>query len=109
MLYIDNECTNPYWNLALEEYLLKNSAREYFILWQNTPNIIIGRNQNTTSEINEEYVKAHTIPVVRRLTGGGTVFHDLGNLNYTFVVNDSGSSGFDFKRSTTYSVHYSDI
>lgn len=101
MLYIDNECTNPYWNLALEEYLLKNSAREYFILWQNTPSIIIGRNQNTTSEINAEYVKAHTIPVVRRLTGGGAVFHDLGNLNYTFIVNDSDNSGFDFKRHTT--------
>jgi lipoate-protein ligase A len=97
MLYIDNERTNPYWNLALEEYLLKNFTQEFFILWRNVPSIIIGRNQNTMSEINVEYVREHSIPVVRRLTGGGAVFHDLGNLNYTFVVNDSEGSGFDFK------------
>jgi lipoate-protein ligase A len=97
MFYIDNERTDPYWNLALEEYLLKNSAQEFFILWQNAPSIIIGRNQNTMSEINALYVREHSIPVVRRLTGGGAVFHDLGNLNYTFIVNDSEGSGFDFK------------
>jgi len=101
MLYIDNERTNPYWNLALEEYLLKNSTQEFFILWRNAPSIIIGRNQNTTLEINIEYVREHSIPVVRRLTGGGAVFHDLGNLNYTLIVNDSGGSGFDFKIHTT--------
>lgn len=100
MLYIDNERTDPYWNLALEEYLLKSSAQEYFILWQNAPSIIIGRNQNTSSEINAEYVSAHSIPVVRRLTGGGAVFHDLGNLNYTFIVNDNGSTGIDFEKYT---------
>lgn len=100
MLYIDNERTNPYWNLALEEYLLKNSAQEYFMLWRNAPSIIIGRNQNTLSEINAEYVKAHSIPVVRRLTGGGAVFHDLGNLNYTFIINDNGGTGIDFKKYT---------
>jgi lipoate-protein ligase A len=97
MLYIDNERTNPYWNLALEEYLLKNSTQEFFILWRNAPSIIIGRNQNTMSEISDEYVREHSISVVRRLTGGGAVFHDLGNLNYTFIVNDSEGSGFDFK------------
>lgn len=70
------------------------------MLWQNAPSIIIGRNQNALAEINVEYVKAHSIPVVRRLTGGGAVFHDLGNLNYTFIVNDSEGSGFDFKRHT---------
>ena len=101
MLYIDNKCTNSYWNLALEEFLLRNSAQEYFILWRNAPSIIIGRNQNTLSEINAEYVKAHVIPVVRRLTGGGAVFHDLGNLNYTFIVNDSANTEFDFKKYTS--------
>lgn len=70
------------------------------MLWRNAPSIIIGRNQNTLSEINAEYVKAHSIPVVRRLTGGGTVFHDLGNLNYTFIVNDNGGTGIDFKKHT---------
>lgn len=100
MYYLDNSGTDPYWNLALEEFLLKNSKAEYFMLWQNRPSIIIGRNQNALSEINEDYVKKHSIPVVRRLTGGGAVFHDLGNLNYTFLVNDSGGVGFDFKKHT---------
>lgn len=100
MFYIDNESTDPYWNLALEEQLLQNSDQEYFILWRNAPSIIIGRNQNTLSEINTEYVREHSIPVVRRLTGGGAVFHDLGNLNYTFIVNDSAGSGIDFKKHT---------
>lgn len=100
MFYIENERTNPYWNLALEEYLLKNSTQEFFILWQNSPSIIVGRNQNTVAEINAEYVKEHSIPVVRRLTGGGAVFHDLGNLNYTFIVNDSANARLDFKKYT---------
>ena len=98
MLYVINDRTNPYFNLALEEHLLKNSDREYFMLWQNAPSVIVGRNQNTLSEINTEYIKEHSIPVVRRLTGGGAVFHDLGNLNFSFIVNDSESGEFDFKK-----------
>lgn len=98
MLYVNNNCTNPYFNLALEEHLLKNSEQEFFMLWQNTSSIIVGRNQNTISEINVDYVRDHSIPVVRRLTGGGAVYHDLGNLNYTFIVNDSKSDEFDFKK-----------
>lgn len=67
------------------------------MLWQNSPAIIIGRNQNAWEEINSEYVKQHDIAVVRRLTGGGAVYHDLGNVNFTFVVKDGGQ-GFDFAR-----------
>jgi lipoate-protein ligase A len=100
MLYINHENQNPYYNLALEEYLLKDFHRECFALWQNTPSVIVGRNQNTVAEINTDYIKEHNIPVVRRLTGGGAVFHDLGNLNYTFIVNDSDGGGFDFKKHT---------
>ncbi|MGB9678817.1 MAG: lipoate--protein ligase [Thermoanaerobacteraceae bacterium] len=100
MIYIYNKNTNPYFNLAAEEYVLKEFKDECFMLWRNEPSIIIGKNQNTLSEINLEYVKEYKIPVVRRLSGGGAVFHDLGNLNFTFIVNDDMSSFSDFKKFT---------
>ena len=99
MLLIYNEKTNPYFNLAMEEYLLKNFEEDLFILWRNEPSVIVGKNQNTLSEINLEYIKENNIPVVRRQSGGGAVFHDLGNINFTFIANDN--KGFsDFKRFT---------
>lgn len=97
MRYIDNNCTNPYFNLALEEYLLREKNGEYFVLWRNEPCIVVGKNQNTLSEINEEYIKKHNIKVVRRQSGGGAVFHDLGNLNFTFIVEDDGKKFNDFE------------
>ncbi|MGH4122608.1 MAG: lipoate--protein ligase [Clostridium sp.] len=97
MIYLDNDCTNPYFNLALEEYLLRQKNDEYFVLWRNEPCIVVGKNQNTLSEINEEYVKKHSIKVVRRQSGGGAVFHDLGNLNFTFIVQDDGKKFNDFE------------
>lgn len=100
MLYIYNKNTNPYFNLAAEEYILKEFQEECFMLWRNEPSIIIGKNQNTLAEINLDYVRQHKIPVVRRLSGGGAVFHDLGNLNFTFIVNEDVSSFSDFKRFT---------
>ncbi len=90
MLYIYLDSTDPYFNLAAEEYLLTAFSQDIFMLWRNAPSIIVGRNQNTMSEINYDYVTAHRIPVVRRLTGGGAVFHDLGNVNYTFLVSGRG-------------------
>ena len=98
MLLIYNDKTNPYFNLAMEEYLLKNFNEDMFILWRNEPSIIIGKNQNTISEINLDYVKEHNIPVVRRQSGGGAVFHDLGNINFTFIASNNNFS--DFKRFT---------
>ncbi|EMT39196.1 lipoyltransferase and lipoate-protein ligase [Thermoanaerobacter thermohydrosulfuricus WC1] len=100
MLYIYNKNTNPYFNLAAEEYVLKEFREECFMLWRNEPSIIVGKNQNTLAEINLDYVRQHKIPVVRRLSGGGAVFHDLGNLNFTFIVNEDVSSFSDFKRFT---------
>ena len=100
MLYIYNKNTNPYFNLAAEEYILKKFQEECFMLWRNEPSIIIGKNQNTLAEINLDYVRQHKIPVVRRLSGGGAVFHDLGNLNFTFIVNEDVSSFSDFQRFT---------
>ena len=96
MRYIYNDSIEPYFNLALEEYFLKQTDEEYFILWRNEPCIVVGKNQNTLSEIHLEFVKERNIKVVRRLTGGGAVFHDLGNINFTFIVNDESSFN-DFK------------
>ena len=93
MLYISDTSTDPFFNLAEEEYLLTQKTDSVFRLWRNAPSIIVGRYQNTIAEINTEYTQEHNIPVVRRLSGGGAVFHDLGNLNFTFIQNRSGSEG----------------
>ena len=85
VLCITDKGTDPYWNLAAEEYLLKNFPNPVFRLWRNSDSVIIGQNQNALAEINREWVVSHGIPVVRRLTGGGAVFHDLGNVNFTFI------------------------
>ena len=91
MRYIISENTDAYFNLASEEYLLKHTDEDVFYLWRNDNAIIVGTNQNTLSEINVEYVKEKEIKVVRRLTGGGAVYHDLGNINYTFIENSKKS------------------
>lgn len=85
MYLLENNCTDPAWNLALDEYLLTRFPGEVLTLWRNGPSVIIGKNQNALEEIDLDFVRAHHIPVVRRLTGGGAVFHDLGNINYTLV------------------------
>ncbi len=93
MRCIINSCTDPYFNLAAEEHLLKNFTDDIFMLWRNDNSIIIGKYQNTAAEINIDFVKEHHIKVVRRQTGGGAVFHDLGNINYTFIA-PKGSGDF---------------
>ncbi len=95
MLIYRNDNTDPYLNLALEEHLLTTSRQDCFMLWRNRPAIIVGRNQNTAEEINAAFVRDRGVAVVRRLSGGGAVYHDLGNLNYTFIAHDSRRS-FDF-------------
>ena len=90
MLYIESPVTDPHWNLALEEHLFSGKSEEVFMLWQNSSSIIIGKNQNAMAEIDYSYVTKENIPVVRRLTGGGAVYHDLGNLNFTYIVNREG-------------------
>lgn len=100
MLCINNLSTDPYFNLATEEYLLKNMKEEIFMLWRDKPCIVVGKNQNTLQEINYDYVKEQNIPVVRRLTGGGAVFHDLGNLNFTFITSKDPSDFNNFKKFT---------
>lgn len=100
MFYISNDNVNPYFNLATEEYLLKNFTDNCFMLWRNEPCIVVGKNQNTLSEINYDYVKENKIPVVRRLSGGGAVFHDLGNINFTFISNNDSDSFLNFRKFT---------
>lgn len=87
MRYIWLPTQSPYFNLATEEYLLTQTQEEVFMLWQNANAIIIGRHQNTLAEINQPFVEENKIVVARRLTGGGAVFHDLGNLNFSFIRN----------------------
>lgn len=99
--YYENASHDPTYNLALEEYLtLHHSAMDSaFLLWQNEPSVIVGRHQNTAEEIDEHFVRNHSIHVVRRISGGGAVYHDLGNLNYSLIVNHF-SKNFDFARFT---------
>jgi lipoate-protein ligase A len=99
LLYVESPHTDPAWNLALEQYVFDSLPRdnEYFMLWQNDNAIIVGKNQNTVEEINASYVREHGIRVVRRLSGGGAVYHDLGNINFTFIVDASKAETLDLQ------------
>ncbi len=103
MKFIDNRgITDPRINLAIEEYALKHlpANEDYLLFYINEPSIIIGKNQNTIEEINVDYVNEYRIHVVRRLSGGGAVYHDLGNLNFSFITNDDGESFHNFRKFT---------
>lgn len=103
MKFIDNQgITDPMINLALEEYILENFGEQdtYLLFYINKPSIIIGRNQNSVEEINTDYVDEHGIKVVRRLSGGGAVYHDEQNLNFSFITQDDGESFQNFQKFT---------
>lgn len=104
MYFIDNKgITDPRINLAIEEYILRNMDIEqddFLLFYINQPSIIIGKNQNTIEEINTDYVEDNDIIVVRRLSGGGAVYHDLGNLNFSFLTKDDGDSFHNYKKFT---------
>ena len=87
MRYIKNLQTNPYYNMAFDEYCLESLSIDepVFFLWQNRPAVIVGFNQEVNTEVNLDYLKEQGIDLVRRVTGGGAVYHDFGNLNYTIV------------------------
>src|SRR5690625_5625595 len=101
--FIDNKgITDSYINLAIEEYVLNNFGEKdtYLLFYINEPSIIIGKNQNTIEEINTDYVEKQGIKVVRRLSGGGAVYHDEGNLNFSFITKDDGDRFHDFAKFT---------
>ncbi len=93
--------TDPALNLAIEERFLRDYEDEVFMLWQNDNTIVVGKNQNTLAEINLDYVKENGIRVVRRITGGGAVYHDMGNLNFTYITKCNEEWESDFSRFAT--------
>ena len=102
MKYIVNNSNDPRYNLAFEEYCFKHldikKDEEYIILWINGPAIIVGKNQNTLEEVNQQYIEENNIQVVRRITGGGAVYHDLGNLNFSILTLASDNQRIDFRK-----------
>lgn len=100
MLCIKSSTNEPAFNLATEEFLLKQKKEDCFYLYINAPSIIVGKHQNTLAEINIDYVKENNITVVRRLSGGGAVFHDPGNLNFTFIKAGPKDQLVDFRKYT---------
>lgn len=98
MIFIKNKITDVYFNLALEEYIFeKFKEDEVFMLWINEPSVVIGKHQNLIEELNMKYCFENNIKIARRLSGGGTVVHDFGNLNYTYITNTTGNTALDFK------------
>lgn len=96
MKFLILKTTDPYLNLAIEEYLFEYTSDDIFMLWQNEPTVVIGKNQNVFAEINMNYLKENNIHIARRITGGGAVYHDLGNINYTFISSQNQKNKIDF-------------
>jgi lipoate---protein ligase len=100
MFLINLETHDPFFNLALEEVLLKSRAGDYLILYINDPSVIIGKHQAAHREVNTKFITENNIPVIRRISGGGTVFHDRGNLNFTFIRQSEEGKQIDFRKYT---------
>jgi lipoate-protein ligase A len=100
--------TDPYYNIAAEEYLLKNAVTDTFMTWRNEPSVIVGKHQNASKEINHSFVEALNLPVIRRITGGGTVYHDPGNINFSFIYTDRKENLVNFKEFTLPVINFLD-
>lgn len=103
MIYINSNSTSPYFNFALEEYLLTQKDLdddEIFLFWRTNPTIMVGRYQNTFSEINEKYVRENNVNVVRRNSGGGTIYTDMGAWQFTFIEKNYKEEGISFDKFT---------
>ena len=99
MIYIESKSNDPRYNTALELYAFNELAEkdDVFMLWINSPCIVVGKNQNTTEEVNQKFCDDKDIKIVRRVSGGGAVYHDLNNLNYTIISSGRSGEEFDFK------------
>jgi lipoate-protein ligase A len=97
MKFIKLNSNDPYYNLAVEEYLFNTADDDIFMLWQNEPCVVIGKNQNAYAEIDLEYAKEQGIKIVRRITGGGAVYHDLNNVNFTFITFTDKAKVLDYE------------
>lgn len=101
MNYLETKSTDPCHNLAFEQYVLENrSEGDWLILWQNADTVVLGLNQNAEEELDRAFVEAHGTSVVRRMTGGGAVYHDLGNLNYSFISDLGDAAALSIARFT---------
>ncbi|MFW5792699.1 MAG: lipoate--protein ligase family protein [Bacteroidota bacterium] len=89
MLYIENFCSDPRFNIASEEFLLKNFDEDILMIWRSNNSVIIGKHQLAIAEADIHYLFQNNIPLIRRISGGGTVFHDPGNINFTIILNKS--------------------
>lgn len=99
MIYVENSSKNPCFNLALEEYLLTGGIEDdVLLLWQNDNTVVVGRYQNTSQEINEQFCRENEVSIVRRITGGGAVYHDSGNLNYSIITSYKQGDDISFGR-----------
>ena len=96
MLFCKTESRCPAFNLACEEYYLRDRREDVFLLWQNDPVVVIGKNQNVYDEVCLDYAREHGIQIIRRITGGGAVYHDHGNVNYTFITSREKAQSLDF-------------
>ncbi|MEI8045879.1 MAG: lipoate--protein ligase [Bacteroidota bacterium] len=106
MLLVLRQNTDPYLNISTEEYYVKNATEDMCMLWINEKSVIIGKHQNAYAEINYPYLCAHHIPVIRRISGGGAVYHDAGNVNFTFIQKTVKPNQVDFGRFTRVVVKF---
>jgi len=106
MLIFYRPFTDPYLNIASEEYLVKHATDDICMIWINEKSVIIGKHQNAFAEINYPYVRANNIPVIRRISGGGAVYHDTGNVNFTFITKTVKTNQVDFSRFTSIIAHF---
>ena len=100
MLSINLDITDPFFNLALEEFFFRNSTEDFFIVGINDPSVIIGKHQIANEEVNNLFIAERNIPVIRRITGGGTVYHDHGNVNFTFIASGEPGTQVNFRKHT---------